>query len=88
MISEADILFNKLNYNKMVERYEDLIIISYSLRLTTGKYYYDRVIEFSNQTGLNIRNRTKSDNIFLRKDELNAIMLKIAELEKDNWSFR
>ena len=88
MISEADILFDKLNYNKMVERYEDLIIISYSLRLTTGKYYYDRVIEFSNQTGLNIRNRTKSDNIFLRKDELNAIMLKIAELEKDNWSFR
>ena len=85
--SIADKYFEKIHYNKMIEVTDLDITIIYTSRWRDHRHSQDRVIEFSKQTGLSIRQRDKS-NIFLTKDELYATLLKIQELEKIDWVFR
>ena len=86
-MSEADKMFETLHYSKMIESWENTINIIYTSRYYNYRHSQDRVIEFSNQTGLSIRQRNHS-TIFLTKSEIEAILLKINELEKDGWYFK
>ena len=85
--SIADKYFEKIHYNKMIEVTDLDITIIYTSRWHDHRHSQDRVIEFSKQAGLSIRQRDKS-NIFLTKDELYATLLKIQELEKIDWFFK
>lgn len=85
--SEADKKFKELHYNKMIENWQEESRIIYTSRYYNHRHSQDRVIEFSNQTGLSIRQRNYS-NMFLTKSEIEAILLKINELENQGWYFR
>lgn len=85
-IDIADKYFEKIHYNRLIEITDSDAKVIYTSRWRDHRHSQDRIIEFSKQTGLSIRQRDKS-NIFLSKDELYAIALKIKELEKLEWHF-
>lgn len=86
-MSKADELFEKLHYNKMLENSQYDTKIIYKINYCNKDGLQDRVIIFSKQVGLYLYSR-KNGNVFLKKEEIEAILLKMEELENEGWYFK
>ena len=84
--SMVDIYFEKIHYEKMLEVNQDKIKIIYTSRYKNHRHSQNRAIEFSNESSINIRQRDDC-GLFLSREEIICILLKMEELEKIGWSF-